>query len=389
MLIAKLLAAAAIQAAPPTEDFHAWAPTPPMGWNSWDCYGPLVDEATFRRNAEWQARHLLKFGYEYCVCDIRWYVRNERGANYNQEDPIYALDAQGRYVPDPGRFPSSADGKGFRPLADYVHSLGLKFGIHIMRGIPKAAAAKICRVQGETSECCWLGDNLTPDRTDPRAQAYYDAMIAQYADWGVDFIKCDDLSAPKYHTDDVEMLRLAIDRCGRRIVLSTSPGETPLDKARHVAAHANMWRMVNDLWDEWRALDHLTDVAVKWLAVEQVPGAWADCDMIPLGTLCVKGYWGRRKTRLTPDEQHYLMALLSICRSPLMIGSDLPSLDDDPETVRLLTDPLLLAMNQRGRNPRVVSASADAVVIVSDAPDGGTYRATFDRRNHKAAATHE
>ncbi|MCR5413144.1 MAG: family 43 glycosylhydrolase [Kiritimatiellae bacterium] len=383
-----------------TPAFRGWAGAPPMGWNSWDCYGPLVDEAAYKANADFQAEHLLKHGYEYCVVDIRWTVQNERGADYNQKDPVYTLDGYGRYIPDPNRFPSSEDsrlkyGRGFKPLADYVHSKGLKFGIHIMRGVPKEAAARrlpvkgmegvTCAdiVKGPGPECAWLKDNLTADPAKKGAQEYYDSMMELYASWGVDFIKCDDLSAPIYRKDEVEMLRKAIDRCGRKIVLSTSPGETPLSEAEHVAANANMWRMVNDLWDDWRAVDHLTDVTARWLQKPHADGAWPDCDMLPLGTLCVKGYGGMRKCRLSADEQRYLMALMCFARSPLMIGSDLPSLKDDPGTMALLTDPLLLAVNRTGRNARVVRHTGDILEIHVDMPDGFTATAVFDRRAHK------
>ena len=370
-------------------DFHEWAPTPPMGWNSWDCYGSMVDEAAYRANAEWQARHLLKAGYEYCVVDIRWTVQNETSADYNQNDPKYTLDAFGRYLPAPNRFPSAADGKGFKPLADYAHSLGLKFGIHIMRGVPREAVARKLPVKGCPGttcdmitdgrlECGWLKDNCTVLKGRRGAQEYYNSIAELYASWGVDFIKCDDLSAP-YHADEIEMLRAAIDACGRRIVLSTSPGETPLDRADHVARNANMWRMVGDLWDDWRAVNHLTDVASNWAKKPSVSGAWADCDMIPLGRLCVRAYDGARRSRLTKDEARYLMTLMCIVRSPLMIGSDLPSLDDDPWTLSLLTDAELLAAHRLGRRPRCERCTAEECVISSEAPDGRRYVALFNR----------
>ena len=142
-------AAAAIAAARAIAgDFAEWAPTPPMGWNSWDCYGAAVNEAQFRANVEWQAKNLKKFGYEYAVVDIRWTVQNEGMLGYNQDNPLYTLDEWGRYLPAPNRFPSAKDGKGFKTIADWVHSKGLKFGIHIMRAVPKEAVARKCPVKG-------------------------------------------------------------------------------------------------------------------------------------------------------------------------------------------------------------------------------------------------
>ncbi|MGN0855471.1 MAG: alpha-galactosidase [Kiritimatiellia bacterium] len=375
-------------------DFHAWAPTPPMGWNSWDCYGSVVDEATVKANADVLAEKFLPFGYDTCVVDIRWTVQNERGADYNQQDPVYTLDAWGRYLPDPKRFPSSAGGKGFKPLADYVHAKGLKFGIHIMRGVPKEAVARRLPVKGADgitcdqisngkTECCWLRDNCTVLADRAGAQAYYDSILELYAAWGVDFIKCDDLSAPIYHQDEIAMLRTAIDRSGRRIILSTSPGETPLGAAAaaHIRAHANMWRMVNDLWDDWRHLAHLTPIACDWLRQPSIPGAYPDCDMIPLGRLCVKGYCGARQTRLTKDEQIYLMTLFAIARSPLFIGSDLPAIRDDDWTIGLLTNPRVLKVHREGRNIRVVRGDRDGAEITAEDAEGNRYRALFNMKD--------
>jgi len=122
--------------------FHKWAPTPPMGWNSWDCYGPTVNEDEVKANADYMAKNLKKFGWEYIVVDIRWYVGNDKAGGYNENDPVYTMDEYGRFTPALNRFPSASDGKGFKALADYVHSKGLKFGIHIMRGIPVIAVNK-------------------------------------------------------------------------------------------------------------------------------------------------------------------------------------------------------------------------------------------------------
>ncbi|MBP5286145.1 MAG: glycoside hydrolase family 27 protein [Kiritimatiellae bacterium] len=383
------------RATEPAGEFHTWAPTPPMGWNSWDCYGSLVDEEIFKKNADWQAEKLLDFGYEYCVVDIRWYVQNNVCGRYNEEDPVFTLDEWGRYLPDPKRFPSSAGGAGFKPLADYAHERGLKFGIHIMRGVPKMASDKKLPVKGAAGvtcdmihsgelECPWLRDNFTAVSSKAGAQEYYDSIIELYASWGVDFIKCDDLSCP-YHADEIEMIRKAIDKCGRRIVLSMSPGETPLDQAEHAAANANMWRIVGDLWDVWSEVEHLTDVTVAWLATAHRAGSWPDCDMLPLGRLSVSGFGERgdeRNANFTREEARYLFTLMAIAKSPLMLGSDLPSLgnEDLKWTYDLITDPLLLSAHKNGKWPRALRHSAEETVIISDNEEEGTvYLALFNR----------
>jgi hypothetical protein len=109
-----------------------------MGWNSWDCYGASVTEEEVLGNAEYMAEHLLLFGWEYIVVELQWY---EPGANSSAYRPFVPLemDAYSRLIPAPYRFPSTANGQGFKPLADRIHALGLKFGIHILRGIPRQA----------------------------------------------------------------------------------------------------------------------------------------------------------------------------------------------------------------------------------------------------------
>lgn len=354
-----------------------------MGWNSWDCYGPTVTEQEVMANADYMARYLAPFGWEYVVVDIRWFVENDRAGGYNQDNPIYVMDGYGRYLPAANRFPS-----GFKALGDYIHSLGLKFGIHIMRGVPVKAVQERTPVLGAfgisadmiyspEEQCKWLRDNYTIDMSKPGAQEYYNSIIGLYASWGVDFIKCDDLSAPIYHKDEIEALRKAIDGCGRPLVLSTSPGKTPLEAAPHVSAHANMWRMVDDVWDHWWYIPHLIEVAEGWYPWIG-DGTWPDCDMIPLGRISIRGERGEdRQTRLTPDEQYTLMTLFCIFRSPLMFGGDLPSMD--PFTLSLLTNREVLRMHREGSQVRQLYRRDNLVAITSvNSRSGEHYLAVFN-----------
>ncbi|MDE5608168.1 MAG: NPCBM/NEW2 domain-containing protein [Muribaculaceae bacterium] len=344
--------------------FHSWAVTPPMGWNSWDCYGPTVVESEVKANADYMAENLASHGWEYVVVDIRWFVENDKAGGYNQTNPKYVYDEWGRYTPAVNRFPSAADGKGFKPLADYVHSKGLKFGIHIMRGLPKEAANRKFPVKGTDgitldmiastdSACTWLRDNYKVDYRKPGAQEYYNSIFDLYAEWGVDFIKVDDLSRP-YHTAEVEMIRKGIDQTGRPMVLSISPGETPIDRVDHVAAHANMWRTVDDFWDNWSQLNYQFGICAKW-APHIAPGTWPDADMLPLGRISIRGERGaERWSGFTPDEQLTMMNLWTIFKSPLMFGGDMPQ--NDEATNALLTNDDVLYMhhysagNRQARN---------------------------------------
>lgn len=368
------------------QKFKTWAKTPPMGWNSWDCYGSSVTEAEVKANTDYMASNLKPFGWEYIVVDIRWFVENDKAGGYNQTDPKYVIDKFGRYLPALNRFPSAAEGQGFKNLAKYIQGKGLKFGIHIMRGIPTLAVKEKMPIKGTkftadqiystALQCEWLKDNYTIDATKPGAQEYYDSIMELYASWGVDFIKIDDLSRP-YHQGEIELIRKAIDKTGRPIVLSTSPGETPIEKATHVQQHANMWRMVDDVWDTWPHITHLIKVAQPWAPFIK-PGTWPDCDMIPLGRISIRGErGGDRLSRLTKDEQQVLMTFFTIFRSPLMFGGDMPSLD--PFTTSLLTNKAVLKMHAESTDVKFLFHDDEKVGVTSrNAKTGQRYVALFN-----------
>ncbi|MBA0883971.1 glycoside hydrolase family 27 protein [Flavobacterium undicola] len=368
-------------------EFKQWAQTPPMGWNSWDCYGSTVEEHEVKANADYMVKNLKKSGWEYIVVDIRWFVENDKAGGYNQKDPRYVMDQYGRYFPALNRFPSAKDGQGFKPLADYIHKKGLKFGIHIMRGIPKKAVEEKLPIKGANGitadkiyttalQCEWLKDNYTILADKPGAQEYYDSLFELYAQWGVDFIKIDDLSRP-YHEGEINLIRKAIDKCGRKIVLSTSPGETPISVAAHVSSHANMWRMVDDVWDTWPHITHLMDVAQKWYP-HIAAGTWPDCDMIPLGRISLRGERGEdRMSRLTKDEQYTLITFFNIFKSPLFFGGDLPS--NDAFTLSLLTNKEVLKMHRESTDVKQLFQKDGKVAVTSKNPkDGSIYLALFN-----------
>jgi alpha-galactosidase len=360
-------------------DFHAWATTPPMGWNSWDCYGPTVTEDEVKANADYMAQHLKNYGWEYIVVDIRWYVENDKAHGYNEKDPIISMDEYGRLLPALKRFPSAADGAGFKPLADYIHSKGLKFGIHIMRGISKEAVKKNTPIYGSKASaqdiysteglCKWLGDMYTVVAGKDGAQEYYNSLFNLYASWGIDYIKIDDLSAPIYHADEIAMIRKAIDLSGRKIVLSTSPGETPIEYADHIKSCANLWRIVNDFWDSWPLLKEHFEVCNRWSPYIGI-GHWPDADMLPLGRIGIRAEIGEnRMSKFTKDEQITLMTLWSVFKSPLMFGGNLS--DNDEFTLRLLTNREVLEVNQQSANNKQLFRNDDTIAWVADDPKTG------------------
>lgn len=360
------------------------AATPPMGWNSWDCYGNAVTEAQVKANAESMAKNLAQHGWQYVVVDIQWSEPKPQGWEYRPE-PQLNMDEFGRLIPAVNRFPSSAGGRGFKPLADYVHSLGLKFGVHIMRGIPRQAVkanlpvhgAKVraAQIANEYSVCPWNGDMYGVDMSRPGAQAYYDSIFKMYAEWGVDFVKVDDVGRPTHH-QEIAAIRQAIENCGRPMVLSLSPGPARAGDAAFLARHANMWRVSDDFWDEWRLVRENFVLLSLWGGVGQ-PGAWPDGDMLPFGRLGVGTGGPGRRSRLTIEEQRTVMSLWAIAQSPLIFGGDLPSNDD--ATNALITNDEVLAVNQKGSGGYEFFSTGPRVVWVADAPEAGVkYLAVFN-----------
>lgn len=359
------------------------APRPPMGWNSWNSFATTINEVQAREIARIMHERLLPSGYDIFTIDIQWYEPDAASYTYNS-NPVPEMDGFGRLLPAPNRFPSSRGGAGFAPLAADVHAMGMKFGIHLMRGIPRLAVERNLPVLGTTwhardiadvaSICPWNPDMYGVDMRRPGAQAYYDSVFALYASWGVDFIKMDDMSRPYDAVQrlEIEAAHHAIARTGRPIILSLSPGETPLDQADHVVRHAQMWRISDDFWDDWNLLEAQFDRLANWTPWRR-PGAWPDADMLPLGRLAL----GERDTNFTPTEQRTLMTLWSIARSPLIMGGDLRHLDD--ATLALLTNPEVLAVNQASRDNRPLPSPAHTRVWTAQPESGpGAYVALFN-----------
>jgi alpha-galactosidase len=384
-LLGGALARTADAQAPPRPAFLDWAQTPPMGWNSWDSFGTAITEEQVRAQADFMAERLLPFGWSVLTVDIQWYEPDAQGHGY-RKDAALAMDGFGRLQPAPNRFPSSVGGKGFAPLAEYVHGKGLRFGVHLMRGIPRLAVARNLPVAGTSlrardiantaSVCPWNPDMYGVDMAKPGAQQYYDSVFATLAGWGVDFVKVDDISRPYHdHEREIEAIRRAIDRTGRPMVLSLSPGETALTAADHVKRHANLWRISDDFWDTWPALLEQFGRLARWNP-HRGAGHWPDADMLPLGVLDM----GRRSTRFTPDEQRTLMTLWSIARSPLIHGGDLTK--TDAATLALLTNPEVIAVDQASSGNRPLFDRDGLVAWTASVP--GTpdrYLALFNTRD--------
>ncbi len=383
-------------------DKNDCAPFPPMGWNSYDYYNTNVNETQFRANVDYMAKNLKQHGWEYAVIDIQWSEPNagKRNTDNIQYIPFsrFCVDEFSRQIPAENRFPSAAGGAGFKPLADYVHNAGLKFGIHIMRGIPRFAChehlpikthdgAKITAdmVANAYSTCAWNPDMYGVDFKNPYAQDYYDSIFELYAQWGVDFVKVDDICRhvnEPIHEKEVEMMSLAIEKSGRPMVLSLSPGPAIIEKAHHYKTFANMWRITDDFWDEWRLLKGMFERCEVWQ--EHVgDGNWPDCDMLPMNVL---GYgWGDLtsktnkgwKSKFSVEETRTMITLWCIFRSPLMLGTDLPQLDK--ENLELITNDEILAMNKNPNRAYQANNSSkdDVVTWINECDDENAYYECF------------
>jgi alpha-galactosidase len=367
-------------------DLHQLALTPPMGWNSYNCFGSAVHEDEVRSNADYMAQHLKQFGWQYIVVDFLWSYDNPPGSNIGNpfqlrlQDGSYvpwlAMDEWGRLMPNPGKFPSSFGGKGFKPLSDYVHALGLKFGIHVMRGIPRQAVwakTPVLQAAGTTADmiadtnsvCPWMNHMYGLNMRKPGAQEYLNSIVKLYSSWNVDFIKVDDIARP-YSAAEIEGYRKAIINCGRPILLSLSPGATPLSDSAHVKANANMWRMADDFWDNWKEILAMINYAKQWEGAGG-PGHWPDCDMIQIGKLSKRGPVGpERYSRFTEDELHTHMTFWCIYRSPLILGGNLPETRD--AELKLYTNSEVLAVNQHGENPKQLYKNGESLIWFSEVP---------------------
>ncbi len=378
------------------------AKRPPMGWNSWDCYGASVNEEALLGNAKYMKEHLKEYGWKYVVCDIQWYEPLADSHEYHKFTEL-EMDEYSRLMPAPNRFPSAAKGKGFKPIADQIHGMGLKFGIHIMRGIPRQAVHGNCKILGSNqtardiahpaSICMWNTDMYGVDASKEGAREYYDSIFRLYAEWGVDFVKVDDIAridcgpeAPGAGFSEIALIRNAIERSGRKMVLSLSPGPARVEQKDFLLENANMWRMTDDFWDKWELLYGMFERCHAWEGIG-CKGHWPDCDMLPVGHLCVcndEGGSPGHYSHFTRDEQKIMMTLWCIFRSPLFIGGELR--DNDEFTLKLLSNNRLLDMHRYGRKAHQVMRKDDIVIWQSRTKDGKTYIALFDIGESKGTA---
>jgi hypothetical protein len=354
-----------------------------MGWNSFDSYGVYLHEEAAMENLEAFAEKLKPYGYEYFVIDAGWFGEFELrpGTMYPAEKHAKKMNFNeyGLLQPSITYFPN-----GLQPIIDRCHELGLKFGLHLMRGIPrevvrlnlpiKDSEYRAADIADTTSICTWNHQNYGVDMSKPGAQDFYNSLINQMAEWGVDFIKYDDLVP---FPEEIKGVAEAIDQCGRPIVYSLSPGGSVDPEHLDAFKTAQMLRVTPDIWDEQKGIDQCFTAWRKWQGKEE-SGFWIDMDMIPFGQLqlmnpkpeglngnesgkeikeliesghlekieLLAGKGFNRWSQFTPDQMYTFITMRALASSPLMMGGDLPTLDDF--SLGLITHPEVLACNQNG-----------------------------------------
>jgi alpha-galactosidase len=352
------------------------AQKPPMGWNSWNCLGWGANESEVRAAADYMAANLKKLGYEYIVIDQLWYG-DSLASNFEDfvherisVKPSYRLDEFGRLLPDTIKYPSAKGSNGFKPLADYMHSLGLKFGVHLLRGIPWEAADKNLSIKGTGYKaaaiaqpgkgCDWYDGFYGVDMSKPGAQEYYNSVFKLFAEWGLDFVKADDM----INTAEIEGMSKAARSSGRDIVLSVVPDDNiPISFLKE---NVHMARTGYDFWDVWQMLKQAFPAAAK--AVKNAePGFWPDLDILPVGKIGKKiSYKGpdERIANFNESELHTLFSLWYISKAPLMIGGYLP--ETDSITLKLLNNEEALSANRTGLHPRQVKFKNAIIIWTAD-----------------------
>ena len=355
------------------------APKPPLGWNSFDSYGVYLHEKAAMENLEAMAKHLEPYGYEYFVIDNGWFgeYKLKPGTIYPLEKHAsdVRLNEHGHVIPSKTYFAG-----GLAPIINRCHELGLKFGIHMMRGIPRKAYDMNVPIKGTSykardiadidpkKNCTWCTYNYGVDMSKPGAQEWYDGLIQHLADMGVDLIKYDDIVP---YPAEVEAVAKAIKKTGKPILLSLSPGNDAPVEAIKSFQMAQMLRVTQDVWDHANYIDDCFDAWKKWTGKES-ENFWIDMDMIPFGQLLMMspkkemqgegdeaavrlaGHGYRRWQQYSQDQMFTFITLRALSASPLMVGGDLPTMDGF--SLRLLTDPDMLACNQNGVMGKLVSA---------------------------------
>jgi hypothetical protein len=353
---------------------------PALGWSSWSFVRQHPTAATIEAQAKaMKDSGLTKLGYIYANVDDFWYqCPGSQGAN---------VDQYGRWVTDPTKFPPSGGENGIQVVADYVHSLGLKFGLYVTPGISKQAVAQNTAIQGTSYHAQDIATTATEqnyncggmvgiDYTKPGSQQFVNSWADQFAGWGIDYLKIDGVGTPD--VADVQAWSGALKQTGRPIHLELS-NSLDINNAATWAKLSNGWRTGGDIecycgpngssypLTRWSSLTSRFDQAANW-APYGGPGAFNDYDSLEIGNGSNDG--------LTLDERMTQMSLWSLASSPLMLGTDLTHLDGTD--LGLLKNTDVLAVDQDAIDAKRISADAGSQVFAKTEKNGDVIVGLFN-----------
>ncbi|MBN2610569.1 MAG: glycoside hydrolase family 27 protein [Bacteroidales bacterium] len=341
---------------------------PFLGWNSYDCYGTHINEKLTLENLDAFIQKLKPYGYEYFVIDAGWYRYYDLKPGEiwpTDGDKMHlTMDEFGRFTPAPVYFPD-----GIKAIVDYAHKHGVKFGLHLMRGISREAVEKNLPIRGTkyfardianvNDTCNWSNLNYGINMDKPGAQEYYNSVVELLADWGVDFIKYDDIV---HKPREINAVADAIEKTGKKIVLSISPGDDINPEFYKTYQRADMIRISRDVWDLQEDIDISFE---RWEHIKPYAdkGFWLDMDMIPFGHIRInypvtinklkstRGY--ARMDYFSYSQKKTFITQRAMAASPLFMGGALIS---SPKIVfELITNEDMLACNQNGVTGELVT----------------------------------
>ena len=377
--------AALLPSTPAHAESNGAALTPPMGWSSWSFIRKNPTEANIEAQAKaMSTTGLVSHGYQYINIDDFWYL-----------NPATTVDAYGRWVTDPSRFPD-----GMASVGNYVHALGEKFGMYLTPGIPVAAYNQNTPIQGTSFHARDIVSNTTSYETNynygsgsmyyidynknpAAAQAYLNSWADQLASYGVDYLKIDGVG--DWDVADIQHWSQALAQTGRTIHLELS-NSLDVNNGATWQQYANGWRIDGDvecycgsgsypLTDWTNVADRFGD-APQWTQFAG-PGGWNDLDSLEVGNGSNDG--------LTADERQTQITLWAIEGAPLLLGTDLTNMDSGD--LALLTNDEVIAVDQAGHPARPVDRLTQQQVWSAPNGDGSYTVALFNLTSSAAPVT--
>jgi hypothetical protein len=355
--------------------------TPAMGWSSWSFirHDPTAADIGAQALAM-KNSGLSKVGFDYINVDDFWYeCPGSQGPN---------VDQYGRWVTDPAKFPPSGSENGIQVVANYVHSLGLKFGLYVTPGISDQAVAQNTPIEGTSDTADQIADGVSEnnyncggmqgiDYSKPGAQAFINSWADEFASWGVDYVKLDGVGS--FDIPDVQAWSQALKQTGRPIHLELS-NSLNINDASTWAQYSNGWRTGGDIecygceasgssypLTDWANVESRFDQVAQWQPYGG-PGAFNDYDSLELGNGSNDG--------LTPDERQTQMSLWSLGASPLILGTDLTHLD--PLDLSYLENRAVISVDQDGIDASRIVNTASEQVFAKTESDGDVVVGLFN-----------